>query len=118
MLVHVLPPSVDLKRRLLRLKLAKPPFSFMPAMYTVPVTRSPVICTSRASVPGLTCIGLCHVAPLSVEKVTNKQPMLGPQVPTLKLFQEKYMRPKKGEDGLLSAQPDSRSSEELVGMQK
>ena len=30
--------------------------------------------------------------------------------PTLKSFQETYIRPKKGEDGLLSAQPDSRSS--------
>ena len=31
-------------------------------------------------------------------------------LPTLKSFQETYIRPKKGEDGLLSAQPDSRSS--------
>ena len=34
--------------------------------------------------------------------------------PTLKLFQETYSRPKNGEDGLLSANPDSRSSRLLV----
>ena len=46
-----------------------------------------------------------QVAPLSVEKRTWRAPP-----PTAKLFQETYIRPKKGEDGLLSAQPDSRSS--------
>ena len=33
------------------------------------------------------------------------------RVAELKSFQETYIFPKKGEDGLLSAQPDSRSSE-------
>ena len=44
--------------------------------------------------------------PLSVEKVTLRAPL-----PTAKSFQETYIRPKKGDDGLLSDQPDSRSSE-------
>src|SRR5919197_3148983 len=85
-----------------------PPPSSMPAMYTAPPPAiSPVICTSRMKVPVLlTVTGLCHVAPLSLEKVTTRAPLI------LKSFHETYMRPKKGEDGLLSAQPDSRSSPE------
>jgi hypothetical protein len=68
---------------------------------------SPVICTSRMKVPVLlTVIGLCHVTPLSLEKVDMSAP-----APTLKSFQEMYIRPKNGELGLLSAQPDSRSPE-------
>jgi hypothetical protein len=43
-----------------------PLFSSMPAMYTSPVTLSPVIWTSRMKV-GATLIGLCHVVPLSLE---------------------------------------------------
>ena len=38
--------------------------------------------------------------------------------PKLKSFQEIYMFPKKGELGLLSAQPDSRSSPPLLCTQK
>src|SRR5438093_5729836 len=61
----------------------------------------------------LTFTGACQVAPLSVEKVTWRAP-----TPTLKLFHETYIRPKNGDDGLLSAQPDSRSSLPLVCTQK
>ena len=69
-----------------------------------------MICTLRMNVPVLlTSTGACQVTPLSVEKVTERAPW-----PTLKSFQETYMRPKKGELGLLSAQPDSRSSSALV----
>src|SRR5882672_12424700 len=76
--------------------------------------RSPVICTSRMNgVPLVICTGLCHVAPLSVEKVTSRAPP-----PTLKSFQETYMFPKCGEEVLLSAQPDSRSSPPAVCTQK
>src|SRR5438874_3678767 len=74
---------------------------------------SPVICTSRMKPELLTVTGACHVAPLSVEKVTSRAPL-----PTLKSFQETYIRPKNGELGLLSAQPDSRSSPPLVWTQK
>src|SRR5436190_19704086 len=73
---------------------------------------SPVICTSRMKLL-VRLTGACHVAPLSVEKVTSRAPM-----PTLKLFHETYIRPKNGDDGLLSAQPDSRSSLPLVCTQK
>src|SRR5215469_4266538 len=73
---------------------------------------SPVICTSRMKLL-VTLIGACHVVPLSVEKVTWRAPPL-----TLKLFHETYMCPKNGDDGLLSAQPDSRSSLLLVCTQK
>ena len=77
-----------------------------PAMYTSPVARSPVIWTLRIKVLCCSRIpGLCHVAPLSAAKVTESAP-----APTLKSFHETYIRPKKGEDGLLSAQPDCRSS--------
>ena len=51
--------------------------------------RSPVICTSRMKPLLLTVTGACHVAPLSVEKVTSRAPL-----PTLKSFQETYMFPK------------------------
>src|SRR5437899_12132831 len=75
---------------------------------------SPVICTSRMKVLVLlTFTGACQVAPLSLEKVTWRAPL-----PTLKLFHETYIRPKNGDDGLLSAQPDSRSSPPLVWTQK
>src|SRR6266404_4476775 len=73
---------------------------------------SPVICTSRMKVL-VTLTGACHVAPLSVVKVTSRAPP-----PTLKSFQETYMFPKCGEEGLLSAQPDSRSSPPLLWTQK
>src|SRR6476661_9509729 len=76
--------------------------------------RSPVICTLRMKVLVLlTTTGACHVAPLSVEKVTSRAPW-----PILKSFQETYMVPKCGEEGLLSAQPDSRSSPPLGWTQK
>src|SRR5580704_9801713 len=89
----------------------------MPAMYTSPVTTSPVICTLRMKVaPETTCVGLDHVRPLSVERTTKRQPP-APQK-TLKSFQETYMFPKWGEDGLLSAQPDSRSAEPSLNTQK
>src|SRR5439155_14256058 len=90
----------------------RPPFgpSFMPAMYTSPVTRSPVIWALRMNVaPPLTSTGLLQVAPPSVEWAL-KMSALG----KLKSFQETYIVPKKGEDGLLSAQPDSRSSKVLL----
>src|ERR1043166_7052085 len=74
---------------------------------------SPVICTLRMKPALLTFTGACHVVPLSVEKVTWSAPL-----PTLKLFHETYIRPKNGDDGLLSAQPDSRSSLPLVWTQK
>ena len=45
--------------------------------------------------------GLDHVTPPSVERTTKMQPP-APHA-TLKSFQEIYIRPKKGEDGLLSA---------------
>src|SRR6266513_2580472 len=75
---------------------------------------SPVICTLRMNAPVLlTFTGACQVAPLSLEKVTWRAPP-----PTLKLFHETYIRPKNGEDELLSAQPDSRSSPPLECTQK
>src|SRR5438067_9719150 len=60
-----------------------------------------------------TVISLLQVAPLSVERLTTRAP-----APMLKSFQETYMLPKNGELGLLSAQPDSRSSNPLVCTQK
>ena len=52
--VQVLPPSVDLKIRLVSLWGKPPPPSSMPAMYMVPSPdMSPVICTSRMKVPVL-----------------------------------------------------------------
>src|SRR6266576_2412185 len=91
-----------------------PLFSSMPAIYTSPVTLSPVIWTSRMNVaPLLTWIGLLQVAPLSVERTTKMSALA-----KLKSFQEIYMFPKKGELGLLSAQPDSRSAEPSLKTQK
>ena len=52
-----------------------------------------------------TVISGLQVTPLSVERLTTRAP-----TPTPKSFQETYMFPKCGEEGLLSAQPDSRSS--------
>src|SRR5919199_2425029 len=76
--------------------------------------RSPVICTLRIKVPVLaTVISPLQVFPLSVERLTTRAP-----APMLKSFQETYMFPKNGELGLLSAQPDSRSSKPLVCTQK
>src|SRR5207237_4747861 len=60
-----------------------------------------------------TVISLLQVAPLSVERLTTRAP-----APMLKSFQETYMFPKCGEEGLLSAQPDSRSSPPAVWTQK
>src|SRR4029077_536081 len=60
--------------------------------------------------------GELQVTPPSVEWMENKQPP-APQ-PVLKSFQEIYSRPKKGEAGLLSAQPDSRSAEPSLKAQK
>src|SRR3954454_14265888 len=74
---------------------------------------SPVICTFRMKPALLTVTGACQVAPLSLENVTWRAPL-----PTLKLFHEMYIRPKNGDDGLLSAQPDSRSSLPLECAQK
>src|SRR5881397_1137653 len=75
---------------------------------------SPVICVFRMKVPLLsTVISLLQVLPLSVERLTTRAP-----APMLKSFQETYMFPKNGELGLLSAQPDSRSSPPLVCTQK
>src|SRR5947208_17087643 len=75
---------------------------------------SPVICVLRIKVPLLITVtaGL-HVLPLSVEKLSTRAPE-----PTLKSFQETYIRPKNGELGLLSAQPDTRSSPPLLCTQK
>src|SRR5215467_15654476 len=53
-----------------------------------------------------------QVLPLSVETRTLRFP------PTLKSFHETYMFPKCGEEVLLSAQPDSRSSPPLLCTQK
>src|SRR5438445_11196963 len=76
----------------------------MPATYRVPVAKSPVICTSRVNgLAGASCRSV-QVRPLSVEKRTLRLP------PSAKLFHETYIRPKNGLLGLLSAQPDSRSS--------
>src|SRR4029453_12732093 len=58
-------------------------------------------------------IALLQVLPLSVERET-KMFALG----ALKSFQEMYIFPKCGELGLLSAQPDWRSSPPLVCTQK
>src|SRR5436190_15286876 len=60
-----------------------------------------------------TVISLLQVVPLSVERLTTRAP-----APMLKSFQETYMFPKCGEEGLLSAQPDSRSSLPLECTQK
>src|SRR5882724_3831638 len=84
----------------------------MPAMYTSPVTLSPVIWTSRMKLV-VSCRELVQVSPLSVENRTNSAPP-----PRAKSFQEIYIRPKLGEDGLLSAQPDSRSAEDSLKTQK
>src|SRR6266536_6253597 len=75
---------------------------------------SPVICVLRTKVGWvLTITALLQVRPLSVER-TTKMFALG----ALKSFQEMYMFPKKGELGLLSAQPDSRSAENSSNAQK
>jgi hypothetical protein len=70
-LIQVLPPSVD--RKILLFRLVPQPllqplplFSSIPAMYTSPVTLSPVICTSRMKL-AVTGIGACQVVPLSLE---------------------------------------------------
>src|SRR5438132_5393206 len=82
-------------------------------MVPLPPT-SPVICVLRMKVAWvLTCTGLLQVRPLSVER-TTKMFALG----ALKSFQEIYILPKCGEDGLLSAQPDSRSAEPSLKAQK
>src|ERR1043166_2747524 len=83
----------------------------MPATYTSPVTKSPVIWTSRMNrLAGASCRSV-QVVPLSVEKRTFRLP------PTAKSFHETYIRPKNEEDVFLSAQPGSRSSEGGVGTQ-
>src|SRR4029453_19091644 len=83
----------------------------MPAMYTSPVTGSPVICTLRMKVLLIEC--WVQVLPLSVDTLTWMAPP-----PPLKSFQETYMFPKLGEEELLSAQPDSPSSKPLECTQK
>src|SRR5439155_5573659 len=114
-LAQVAPPSVDLKRRLVSLCGKPPPPSSIPAMYRSPLTSSPVIWTLRMNVPKLlTWTGLLQVAPLSVERVAKRQPSPLPSQGTLKSFQETYMFPKWGEERLLSAQPDSRSSKPFM----
>src|SRR6266481_4149892 len=110
-LAQVLPPSVDLKILLVSLCGKPPPPSSMPAMYTLPVAKSPVIWTSRMKLVVIPC--WVQVLPLSVDTRTWRAPP-----PTLKSFQETYMFPKCGEEELLSAQPDSRSSPPLVCTQK
>src|SRR5438034_4428949 len=80
-----------------------PPPSSMPAMYTLPVIGSLVIWTSRTKLEVTWC--WVQLVPLSVETLAKRAPP-----PILKSFQETYMFPKWGEDVLLSAQPDSRSS--------
>src|SRR6266550_815578 len=76
--------------------------------------KSPVICVLRMKVGWvLTMTGLLQVTPLSVERTTKMFAL-----PALKSFQEMYMFPKKGELGLLSAQPDSRSAEPSLKAQK
>ena len=63
-----------------------PPPSFMAAMKTVP--SGPVVsCTLRMK-PALTVTGEVQVVPPSEEEMTCSAPP-----PTLKLFQERYMRP-------------------------
>src|SRR6266496_3980882 len=75
---------------------------------------SPVICVLRMKVGWvLTITALLQVRPLSVERTTKMFAL-----PTPKSFQEMYMFPKKGELGLLSAQPDSRSAEPSLKAQK
>ena len=68
-LVQVLPPSVDLKMWLVSLWGKPPPPSSMPATYTSPVARSPVICTLRMKGwrIGQSAAALVQVRPLSVE---------------------------------------------------
>src|SRR5215213_97081 len=83
-LAQVVPPSVDLKMRLVSLWGKQPPPSSMPAMYTSTVSASPVICTLRMKL-AVTLTGAFQVAPLSVERVTRSAPP-----PTLKSFQETY----------------------------
>src|SRR5439155_24717622 len=61
----------------------------------------------------LTITGLLQVAPPSVELMTKMFAFAA-----LKSFQETYNRPKNGELGLLSAQPDSRSAEPSLKAQK
>src|SRR4029077_11165813 len=86
----------------------------MPAMYMVPLPdMSPVICTSRMKPALLTVVGVLQVAPASVENVSIRAP-----APTLKSFHEIYSRPKNGELGLFSTQPDSRSAEPSLKAQK
>ena len=53
----------------------------------------------------MSCRSLVQVRPLSVEKRTEDA-----LAAETKSFQEMYIRLAKGEDGLLSTQPDSRSS--------
>ena len=66
----------------------------MPAMYTAPVTLSPVIWTSRMKTALMTSYRGIQVAPLSLEQTTKRAPP-----PTSKLFQETYIRPKKEKPG-------------------
>ncbi len=68
-----------------------PPPSFIPAMYTSPVTRSPVIWTLRMKgLPLVICRSLVQVRPSSVEKRTKRAP---PPRRRGKSFQETYIRP-------------------------
>ena len=60
--------------------------------------------------------GLDHVTPPS--RGANDEDAAAAPHATLKSFQEIYIRPKKGEDGLLSAKPDSRSAEDSLKTQK
>src|SRR6266480_4772150 len=105
-LVNVTPPSVERYMMFLRLLPQPEPqplplFSYMPATYTSPVTLSAVIWTSRTKTApaGIgRSTGALQVTPASVERTTE---MGGPAL--LKLLKETYIRPKNGEDGLLSA---------------
>src|ERR1017187_5205889 len=74
--------------------------------------KVPVICTSRMKgEPLATWTGVLQVTPSSVW-VTNRAPP-----PTLKLFQEMYMRPYAELYGELSTHMDSRSSALLLWAQ-
>ena len=106
MLVQVLPPSVDLKIRLVRRagshrrlrssgNVNSPAASHIAGDLHIADERR-----LRGYLSGLATSLRCRWR--SYTKMFA--------LPVLKSFQETYIRPKKGEAGLLSAQPDSRSS--------
>ena len=83
----------------------------MPATYTSPVAKSPVICTLRMKGLARAQLSLgVQVAPLSVEKRTLMARAREQQSCSRKRTSVRRMEM----TGLLSAQPDSRSSLEPV----